>query len=163
MIFWTFGAIFLNQNYQNGKIVRVAIGALLFRKHNPPCSIFSPPYHYHTTPSTMHPLVRDLYKRVLHVGRDYPTGLAHVKQVWKTALRNPDNCPSCVTDPTSSACEEEILRAVYKGRFMVKEMVGVIQIKKYRAMKARYGSDRTREDPVVQKAMYRLEKGDLKE
>lgn len=109
----------------------------------------------------MHPLVRDLYKRVLHVGRDYPTGLAHVKKVWKKALRNPANCPSCVNDPASDACYEEILRAVHKGRFMVKEMIGVIQIKKYRAMKQRYGTsamEEQREDAVVQRAMDQLER-----
>lgn len=111
----------------------------------------------------MHPLVRDLHKRVLHVGKDYPTGLEHVKQVWKRALRNPNNCPSCTgADPSSSAaaaCEEEILRAVHRGRFMVKEMIGVIQIKKYRAMKQRYDSSATGggEDVVVQRALDRLE------
>ena len=45
----------------------------------------------------MHPLARDLYKRVLHAGKDYPTGLAHVKHVWKAAMRNPRNCPACYT------------------------------------------------------------------
>ena len=105
----------------------------------------------------MHPLVRDLYKRVLHVGKDYPTGLAHVKQVWKKAITNPHNCPSCVTHPGGLDCEEEILRAVHKGRFMVKEMIGVIQIKKYRAMKARYDSSSS-VDAVVQRAMEELEK-----
>ena len=107
----------------------------------------------------MHPLVRDLYKRVVHVGKDYPTGIAHVKQMWKKALRNPANCPSCVTDPSSEACEEEILGAVHKGRFMVKEMIGVIQIKKYRAMKQRYDTSSLdgKEDVVVQKAMNQLE------
>ena len=108
----------------------------------------------------MHPLVRDLYKRVLHVGKDYPTGVQHVKRVWKRALRNPENCPSCAQDPTSPACEEEILHAVHKGRFMVKEMVGVIQIKKYRAMKARYDSSSSRDaDVVIQRAMEKLEQG----
>ena len=107
----------------------------------------------------MHPLVRDLYKRVLLVGKDYPTGLPHVKEVWKKALSNPANCPSCVTDPDGAACQEEILRAVHKGRFMVKEMIGVIQIKKYRAMKARYdSSDGGKPDVVIQRVMEKLEK-----
>ena len=35
----------------------------------------------------MHPLVRDLYKRVLIVGRDYPTGLEHVKKKAKEYFR----------------------------------------------------------------------------
>jgi hypothetical protein len=123
----------------------------------------------------MHPLVRDLYKRVLHAGKDYPTGLEHVKNVWKEALRNPRNCPACygraldtdfcsdslrgqslrmtrnnvlsLTQPAnrsgvvSSDCEREIRAAVARGRYMVKEMVGVSQLKKYRSMLKRYGAD----------------------
>ena len=106
----------------------------------------------------MHPLVRDLYKRALVVGRDYPLGLSYVRQTWKTALRNPENCPSCY-DPNGkllqgffpdnngfdskkqmevSDCEREIRKAVGKGRYMIREMIGVIQLKKYRTMKKRY-------------------------
>ena len=44
----------------------------------------------------MHPLVRDLYKRAMYVGRDYPMGIDYVRIQWKKALRNPDNCPSVV-------------------------------------------------------------------
>lgn len=76
----------------------------------------------------MHPLVRDLYKRVLVVGRDYPTGLEHVKKIWKPAFFHNKHLHD----------EEDILRAVHKGRQMVKEMQGVIQLKKYRSIKARY-------------------------
>jgi hypothetical protein len=110
-----------------------------------------------TVPARMHPLVRDLYKRVLVVGKDYPTGLEHVKKVWKAALRNRANCPSWYRDNNQNANdkddlvlrnggggsgrrndEEELLRAVHKGRHMVKEMIGIIQLKKYRAMRQRY-------------------------
>jgi hypothetical protein len=131
----------------------------------------------------MHTLVRDLYKRVLIVGRDYPTGLEHVKEKWKNAMKDPTNCPSCYYPGTSTAskiiggtvdnnndnnynssssiskeCEEEIIRAVHKGRYMIKEMIGVIQLKKYRTMNQRYGqqqqqqstiSDLNHDDPVV--------------
>jgi hypothetical protein len=96
-------------------------------------------------PQKMHPLVRDLYKRVLLAGRDYPTGIDHVKAAWKKALRNPRNCPSCYgasgggNDEETAACEREIRRAVAKGRHMVNEMAGVARLKKYRAMKERYG------------------------
>ena len=108
---------------------------------------------------TMHPLVRNLYKRVLHVGRDYPTGLEHVKRVWKKALRNPENCPSCFRDGQpvqSDECREEILFAVNRGRFMVKEMIGVIQLKKYRTMNQRYGSHSSPQQALRQ-AMERIE------
>lgn len=38
----------------------------------------------------------------------------------------------------SPECDEEIMKAVGKGRFMIREMIGVVQIKKYRTMKKRY-------------------------
>lgn len=88
----------------------------------------------------MHPLVRDLYKRAIYVGRDYPLGMDYVRRTWKAAIRNPENCPSCYTDPISERdCEHEIRIAVGKGRHYVREMIGIIQLKKYRAMKQRYG------------------------
>mmetsp|Transcript_15591 Transcript_15591/g.15779 ORF Transcript_15591/g.15779 Transcript_15591/m.15779 type:complete len:157 (-) Transcript_15591:420-890(-) len=122
----------------------------------------------------MHPLVRDLYKRAILVGNDYPLGLEYVRRTWKTALQNPKNCPSCYNSNNSShpdmnkenyttvknkkihlierknikaatntivfspECDGEIMKAVGKGRFMIREMIGVIQIKKYRTMKKRY-------------------------
>ena len=113
---------------------------------------------------SIHPLVRDLYKRALLVGRDYPLGLAYVRAKWKTALRNPENCPSCYTAglrPLSiaeiqhhSEREKELRKAVGKGRFMVREMVALIQLKKYRTLKERY-SDESKDQ--LQQAMTRLE------
>ena len=115
-------------------------------------------YRWKNATYNMHPLVRDLYKRALVVGRDYPLGLSYVRQTWKTALRNPENCPSCY-DPNGKLvpglfpdnngfgsnkqteiadCEREIRKAVGKGRYMIREMIGVIQLKKYRTMKRRY-------------------------
>jgi hypothetical protein len=100
-----------------------------------------------TVSSTMHPLVRDLYKRALIVGKDYPhpRGLDYVRETWKKALRNPDNCPSCypltstIDNPQRVVdCEKEIRKAVGKGRYQIKEMIGLIQLKKYRTIKKRY-------------------------
>lgn len=78
----------------------------------------------------MHPLVRDLYKRFLHVGRDYPRGLGYVREKAKTAIQN----NAAMTD------EKEIKLAVSKGRWWVNELIGVVQLKKYRAMRNRYGA-----------------------
>lgn len=94
----------------------------------------------------MHPLVRDLYKRALVVGRDYPLGMEYVRRTWKQALRNPKNCPSCydnsgIASLEAPGCEKELRKAVGKGRCMVREMIGVIQLKKYRTMKRRYSED----------------------
>jgi hypothetical protein len=73
-------------------------------------------------------LVRDLYRRFLLVGRDYPRGLAFVRAKAKAAFF-----------ANAGADDETVLRAVAKGRWWVKEMVGVVQLGKYRAMRARYG------------------------
>lgn len=94
---------------------------------------------------TIHPFVRDLYKRVLIVSRDYPNSdHHHVKQLWKTAIRNPENCPSWYMTKTNSATVvndiTELYQAVHQGRHMVKEMIGIVQLHKYRSMKQRYSS-----------------------
>jgi hypothetical protein len=142
----------------------------------------------------MHPLVRDLYKRVLIVGRDYPHpgGLEFVKRKWKAAIldgeRNwplhyqlrqqqqqhqeqqrdavggggGDNIqhtnersafcgatetkaigtPQLIPSASESELDFEIKQAVHRGRHMVKEMIGAVQLKKYREMKKRYDGDR---------------------
>ncbi len=74
-------------------------------------------------------LVTDLYKRFLLVGRDYPLGLPHVREKVKAAFQANAGLTS----------EEDIARAVAKGRWWVKELVGVVQLKKYRTLRARYG------------------------
>ena len=77
----------------------------------------------------MHPLVRDLYKRFLVVGRDYPRGQAYVREQAKSAfLKN-----------AALSGEDAIFPAIARGRWWVKELVGVIQLRKYRALRARYG------------------------
>ncbi len=35
-------------------------------------------------------------------------------------------------------CERELRKAVGKGRYMIREMIGVIQLKKYRSLRQRY-------------------------
>jgi hypothetical protein len=81
----------------------------------------------------MHPLVRDVYRRLLWVGRDYPKGLSYVRDRAKAGF-----CKNAaVTD------EEELLRLVAAGRWWAKEIVGVIQLRKYRALRSRYGDATT--------------------
>lgn len=93
----------------------------------------------------MHPLVRDLYKRAIIVGRDYPhpRGLNYVRDVWKKAIRDEKNFPNATVIHESNwnpvKHEQEIRKAVGRGRYAIREMVGVIQLKKYRAMRRRYG------------------------
>lgn len=89
----------------------------------------------------MHPLVRDLYKRAVTVGKDYPhpKGLDYVRETWKRALRdnkNFDSTKASTWDPLRY--DKEIRKAVGRGRYAIREMIGVIQLKKYRTMKKRY-------------------------
>lgn len=132
----------------------------LFTSRVPSYQVQQTHYEYRTCIEhtvAMHPLVRDLYKRALVVGRDYPLGMDYVRRTWKKAIRNPNNCPSCYYDGNedttrggsrrivleSPRCEKELRKAVARGRFMVREMIGVIQLKKYRTLKRRYDNDST--------------------
>lgn len=86
----------------------------------------------------MHPLVRDLYKRALIVGRDYPNGIEIVRETWKRALRDEINAAFLsIKEPARR--ERELRKAIGRGRYAIREMVGVIQLKKYRTMRRRYG------------------------
>lgn len=82
--------------------------------------------------STLHPLVRDLYRRVLSTLPHYPhpLGPTHVKSLWKSALQQ---------DRGVHLSEDVIKKKVAKGRYMVREMHALIKLKKYRVMKQRYG------------------------
>ena len=76
----------------------------------------------------MNPVVRDLYKRFIWAGRVYPGGLEVVRRRSKEAFfRN-----AHLKD------EVEIKKAVAVGRYMVKELIAVAQLKKYRAIKKNY-------------------------
>lgn len=72
--------------------------------------------------------MRNLYRRVITVGRDYPAGLEYVRTRAKAEIAKRKD----ITD------EVELKRAVNYGRYLVKEMIGVIQLKKYRSIKSRY-------------------------
>ncbi|EKX42044.1 hypothetical protein GUITHDRAFT_74318 [Guillardia theta CCMP2712] len=77
----------------------------------------------------MHPLVRDLYKRFILVGRDYPGGLQIIKKKVKEAFFTNRHLEDDI----------EIRRAVARGRWYIRnELCAIIQFKKYRVMKERY-------------------------
>mmetsp|Transcript_46267 Transcript_46267/g.108961 ORF Transcript_46267/g.108961 Transcript_46267/m.108961 type:complete len:94 (+) Transcript_46267:20-301(+) len=77
----------------------------------------------------MHPKVRDLYKRVLLVGRDYPKGLDWVRERAKAWFKENAHLES----------EKEIRLAVGRGRAFIRdEMMVAVQFRKYRVMRARY-------------------------
>lgn len=94
------------------------------------------------TVSSMHRLVRDLYKRFLLVAKVWPDGEEVLKNRVKEAFfRNKD-----LTN------EEDISKAVYRGRMVVKELQGIIQMKKYRTMKQRYYGGFAPEQPNTEVA-----------
>lgn len=72
--------------------------------------------------------MRNLYRRIITVGRDYPLGLDYVRQRAKAEFAKRKDIHDNL----------ELKRAINYGRYMVKEMVGIIQLKKYRAIRSRY-------------------------
>lgn len=78
----------------------------------------------------MHPLVRDLYKRVIILSKTYPGGPEVVRRKAKEYF----------SQNSSLATEEEILKAVARGRYYLREIIGITQLSKYRFMKNRYES-----------------------
>ncbi|CAM9183813.1 unnamed protein product [Ectocarpus fasciculatus] len=78
----------------------------------------------------MNPLVRDLYKRFLIAGRYYPGGIEVVRRRAKQAFVSNAH----LTD------EIDIRRAVRIGRYMVREITAISQLKKYRSLKRSYYS-----------------------
>jgi len=81
----------------------------------------------------MHPLVRDLYRRFLLVSRDYPLPRAECERRIKRGFMERANITN----------EEELLRAIHYGRYRVKEMIAVIQLRKYRQLRQKYSASST--------------------
>lgn len=79
----------------------------------------------------MHPLVRDLYKRFLLVGKDYPGGINIIKNKTKEEFNKNKNLNN----------EIDIKKAVGRGRYMIRELIGIIQLKKYRTIKSKYNNN----------------------
>jgi len=78
----------------------------------------------------MHPLVRDLYKRALVAGKDYPLGLDWVRAKAKKEFAKNKLVQN----------EIELKRTIAYGRYLVREMQAVIGLKKYRTIRARYNN-----------------------
>jgi hypothetical protein len=116
----------------------------------------------------MHPKVRDLYKRFLIAGRHYPQGLPYVREKVKAAFRSAaagqegkggggegvvvgggeltevQNEKSFHLQEEEGTAikklsDEELNRALAKGRYWVRELQAITALHKYRQMKKRYG------------------------
>lgn len=76
----------------------------------------------------MNSQVRDLYKRFLLAGRNYPKGLAFVRQKAKEGFGEQRHLKD----------EVDIKKAVAKGRWWVRELNAISKLAKYRQMRERY-------------------------
>jgi hypothetical protein len=87
----------------------------------------------------MRPDVRQLYKQLLFLGRDYPADFNVVRQKVRNAfLRNRD-----VSD------EKAVEKLVAHGRYVAAEMEALIKLKKYRTLKRNYGTEWSCDDPFI--------------
>ncbi|KAK9768057.1 LYR motif-containing protein 5 [Basidiobolus ranarum] len=79
--------------------------------------------------------VRELYKQLLFLGRDYPAGSDYFRGRLKKAFQK----NSELIEP--KAIEE----AVKRGQFVIKELEAMYKLNKYRALKKRYYDEPERE------------------
>ncbi|XP_065158021.1 electron transfer flavoprotein regulatory factor 1 [Atheta coriaria] len=72
--------------------------------------------------------VVNLYKTLLHLGKDYPQGFEFFRtRLHRVFLKNKDE-----TDP------EKIEKMISHGNYIVKELEALYMLKKYRTLKRRY-------------------------
>eukprot|EP01038_Epipyxis_sp_PR26KG_P009478 gene9478-12769_t len=76
----------------------------------------------------MNPLVRDLYKRFLFAGRDYPLGLNYIRERAKKEFMEKANI----------TCDIEVKKCIAKGRYWAREVIAISKFHKYREMRKRY-------------------------
>ncbi|KAK6176329.1 hypothetical protein SNE40_014633 [Patella caerulea] len=79
----------------------------------------------------MRPKVIQLYKTLLHLGKDYPKGYDYFRTKLKAAfVKHKD-----VTD------QKELEMLLARGNYVVKEIEALYMLKKYRTLKKRYYPD----------------------
>lgn len=76
----------------------------------------------------MHPLVRDLCKRIILASRRHPKGEAYVKEAARASLRQ----------NASLSDEDDMIRAVGRGRRAVRDAEEFAKFARYRALRKRY-------------------------
>jgi hypothetical protein len=96
----------------------------------------------------MHPFVRELYRQLLHAGSLHPEGKAFIRDRAKVAIfaekhllvpprtRVTTRLPNSEHD--DSIDYDAFMKAIYKGRWWVKELAGIIQLHKYRYLRRRF-------------------------
>jgi len=98
----------------------------------------------------MHPFVRELYRQLLHAGSSHPEGKAFVRDRAKAAffaeknlavppiVQSRNRITSIRTSYEDSNEYDAFMKAIYKGRWWVKELAGIIQLHKYRYLRRRF-------------------------
>jgi hypothetical protein len=76
----------------------------------------------------MNPKVRDLYKQLLYIGREYPKGFDYFRKGLKAAFLKKRH----LQDP------QDIQKAIEQGQYVYKELEALWFLKKYRTMKKNY-------------------------
>ncbi|XKL66520.1 hypothetical protein PGB90_009940 [Kerria lacca] len=72
--------------------------------------------------------VINLYKNLLHLGKDYPQGFEY----FRSRLKNAFQKNQAVSD------KQEIQQLLNKGEYVIKELEALYMLKKYRTLKRRY-------------------------
>lgn len=97
----------------------------------------------------MHSFVRELYRQLLHAGSLHPEGKAFIRDRAKVAIFAEKHLPvpprtriaaTRILDTKREDSNEydAFMKAIYKGRWWVKELAGIIQLHKYRYLRRRF-------------------------
>ncbi|KAJ3321489.1 Actin- protein 3B [Boothiomyces sp. JEL0866] len=78
----------------------------------------------------MNPKVRDIYKQLLYIGKEYPKGYDYFRSGLKRAFLKKKDLP-----------DSEIDKAVEHGKFVYRELEALWFLKKYRTLKRNYDPD----------------------
>ncbi|KAK6520786.1 hypothetical protein TWF506_001031 [Arthrobotrys conoides] len=79
--------------------------------------------------STLRPQVLNIYKELLYLGKSYPLGYNYFRT----------RCHKAFSKGAGLTKEEDIKNAIARAEFVKKEIEALYYLKKYRAMKERYG------------------------
>ncbi|KAJ3275024.1 LYR motif-containing protein 5 [Terramyces sp. JEL0728] len=92
----------------------------------------------------MNPKVRDVYKQLLYIGREYPKGYTYFRDGLKRAFLKKKDLP-----------ESEVEKAVEHAKFVYRELEALWFLKKYRTMKRNYDPEW---QEMKQKELERIER-----
>ncbi|XP_078494922.1 LYR motif-containing protein 5B-like [Ciona intestinalis] len=88
--------------------------------------------------------VKQLYKTLIFIGREYPKGGIYFRDKCHAAfMKNKD-----VTDPA------EIKMLISRGEYVVKELEALYRLRKYRTLRKRYYDSETFEETILKNIRY---------